>query len=719
MMRLTLSALALSAALAFPALAQETEAPALPAMLVADRVFVDGNDRLIATGHVEALQGSTRLVAERIVYDQSTGTLSIEGPIRVTENGTEVIITADQAELDQGLQNGLMMGARMVLDQQLQLASVQAHRVNGRYTQLSKVAVTSCQVCGANQTPLWQIRASRVIHDQEGQQLYFDHAQLRVLDIPIAYLPRLRLPDPTLKRARGVLTPSVHSSTLLGFGLKVPYFIPFGDHQDLTLTPFLATNSRSLEFRYRRAFHTGEIEVNGAVSRDEIQRDKTRGYLHAVGGFDIPSDFRLNFDLKTTTDDTYLDDYNIDEADRLASTLLVSRVRTNERISMDLRHFRSLRSDEDNETQPSILAGARYERRFAFSGLAGEFEFKGETQAIYRVSTLDVDGSDTDSDIDGRDLSRANAELSWSNRWTLPLGLRAGVSTHLWLDHFNIAQDSTAPSTVSSLTPGVAVELRWPFAGSFGGSGRTLIEPIVQYGWVGGERAQNPNEESTRVDFDEGNLLSLTRFPGPDRREHGQQLAAGLRWRHIGTDGWASSLTLGRVWHETADPAFSLSSGLQNTTSDWLVSGGLSAPFGLSLQARGLFGGSGASKAEARATWSNARLDLGASYLLQLQDPAEDRTQTQSEWSLDGSYRMTDHWTSSSLARYDIADQRLDRLGLGLQYQNECVQVEFKATRKYASSTLLEPSTDFNLTVALKGFSTGGSAKEYRRTCGS
>ena len=111
-------------------------------------------------------------VAERIVYDQSTGTLSIEGPIRVTENGTEVIITADQAELDQGLQNGLMMGARMVLDQQLQLASVQAHRVNGRYTQLSKVAVTSCQVCGANSTPLWQIRASRVVHDQEARQLY-------------------------------------------------------------------------------------------------------------------------------------------------------------------------------------------------------------------------------------------------------------------------------------------------------------------------------------------------------------------------------------------------------------------------------------------------------------------------------------------------------------------------------------------------------------------
>jgi len=43
--------------------------------------------------------------------------------------------------------------------------------------------------------------------------------------------------------------------------------------------------------------------------------------------------------------------------------------------------------------------------------------------------------------------------------------------------------------------------------------------------------------------------------------------------------------------------------------------------------------------------------------------------------------------------------------------------VNFSVSRRFASSTNLEPSTDFGLTVALKGFSTGGSAKEYRRSC--
>ena len=47
----------------------------------------------------------------------------------------------------------------MVLDQQLQLAAAQIDRVDGRYTQLTRAAATSCQVCAAIAAPLWQIRA--------------------------------------------------------------------------------------------------------------------------------------------------------------------------------------------------------------------------------------------------------------------------------------------------------------------------------------------------------------------------------------------------------------------------------------------------------------------------------------------------------------------------------------------------------------------------------
>ena len=62
-------------------------------------------------------------------------------------------------------------------------------------------------------------------------------------------------------------------------------------------------------------------------------------------------------------------------------------------------------------------------------------------------------------------------------------------------------------------------------------------------------------------------------------------------------------------------------------------------------------------------------------------------------------------------------DRRVDRAGLGLQYRNECIQVDFRVKRDYASSSVVEPSTDFDLTIALTGFGAGNSGKEYRRTC--
>ena len=113
-----------------------------------------------------------------------------------------------------------------------------------------------------------------------------------------------------------------------------------------------------------------------------------------------------------------------------------------------------------------------------------------------------------------------------------------------------------------------------------------LVEPIAQVGWIGGERSGVPNDESTRVEFDEGNLLSLSRFPAPDRRERGLIGAAGLRWMRQDPEGWRAALTLGRVWRDEVDTAFSRSSGQDSTASDWLIAGQFAHQNGLQLSAR-------------------------------------------------------------------------------------------------------------------------------------
>ncbi|MEP4639725.1 MAG: LPS-assembly protein LptD, partial [Yoonia sp.] len=88
------------------------------ATLVADNVSVEGNSRLIAQGNIEVFYDDTRLSARRIVYDQTGDQLTIDGPIFIQTADGE-ILTANRATLDPQLENGMLRGARLVLDQQL------------------------------------------------------------------------------------------------------------------------------------------------------------------------------------------------------------------------------------------------------------------------------------------------------------------------------------------------------------------------------------------------------------------------------------------------------------------------------------------------------------------------------------------------------------------------------------------------------------------------
>ncbi|MFP7672837.1 LPS-assembly protein LptD [Marivita sp. S0852] len=689
-------------------------------MLLADSVLVEqGGDTLVATGNVEAVHNGTRLTASSIIYDRANDTLDIQGPIRITQPTGE-ILTASAAQLDQGFRNGLLESARFVLDEQLQIASARAARVDGRYTAMSQIAATSCQVCGSDQPPLWAIRASRVVHDAQERQIYFDDAQLQIMGVPVFYLPRLRLPDPTLDRARGFLIPELKTSTLLGFGIKLPYFIPIGDHADLTLTPYLSPITRTLEGRYRQAFRTGDITVNAAISQDTLESGDLRGLFFAEGAFQLPRGFRLSFDIEAVSDDAYLNDYNSAfKKDRLDSALTLSNTTRNAFFSTGIIHYESLTDGENNATQPTIIGDLRYDRRFFPKRLGGEVRLGVAAHSHYRYSDNDVDGPDADTIVDGRDAARLNIGLSWRDRWTMPAGVRAGAVTEIWLDHFTVQQDAANEGDVTQFTPAASVELRWPLVKRTQTGARVLLEPIAQLGWIGGDRTDVPNDESTRVEFDEGNLLSLSRFPAADRRERGLIGAAGLRWMRQDPDGWRAALTLGRVWREDLDDAFSRSSGLDETASDWLVAGQFSHQTGIQLLARGLYDTQDTrfTKAEIRANLTQDQYSLGASYILLTTDPAEDRSDAQSQWRVSGRYNIDRQWTATGNTRYDIAEGQFLKAGIGAEYRNECVAVDFSVSRSFASSTNLEPSTDFGLTVALTGFSTGGSGKEYRRSC--
>ncbi len=688
--------------------APDADTAPMPSSLVADRVFITPERTLVAEGNVEAFQGDTRISASRITFDRENGKLSIDGPVRIDQGG-RITVLATGAEMDTGLQNGLISGARVVMDQQLQLAALQMARVDGRYSQLFKTAVTSCKVCEDGRPPLWQIRARKIIHDQQERQLYFEDAQFRILDVPVFYFPRFRLPDPTLDRARGFLVPSARITSKLGPGVKIPYFFPIGPHRDLTVEPYVSPKTRTLGFRYRQAYRAGRLNIEGAYTRDDLMPGEHRGYLFSDGWFELPHDFRLVFDIEAVSDDSYVNDYGLPDVDRLRSEIKLERIKRDDFFHVGLIHFESLRESDNEETLPTFVADAVWEKRFHPRGIGGELRTGLLFHTHHRRS---------DEDVIGRDVQRATADFNWRRNWVFGNGLRADWLMGVSADLFRIHQDSNYPGDILRTTPRAALKLAYPMMRTTAAGATHLIEPVVQVGWTDLHGGDVPVDESRFVEFDRGNLLSLSRFPAPDQREHRPTLVYGVNWSRYAPSGWQASATLGQVFRTTADPGFSVSSGLSGTSSDLLVAGQILTDQGLALTGRTLLDGDlGINKAEIRGDWFGDRLGLSSTYLWLGADSIEGREKAQSEFWFDGEYLIHTQWTARAHLRYDITDNQATRAGFGVVYRNECVTVDVSVQRRYTSSTSVVPTTDFGFTIALNGFSIDGNEDRYRRKC--
>lgn len=679
-----------------------------PALLVADQIFITPERQLVAEGNVEAYQGELRLRAQKITYDRESGTLDIEGPIRIDQGG-DITILASAAEMDSELQNGLLTGARLVFDQQLQLASLQMTRVGGRYTQLYKSAITSCRICANGETPLWQIRARKVTHDQLERQIYLEGAQLRIRDVPVFYFPYLRLPDPTLERATGFLIPSIRSTSQLGVGFKLPYFIRLGDSADLTLEPYLSPQTRTLGYRYRQVFRRGGLSLEGAHTRDDLIPSEDRGYLFALGNFDLGNDFRLEFDLKGVSDDAYLVDYGLPDYDRLRSSLSLDRINRNAAFASDLIYYKSLRDSESEDQIPTEIFDVAYEKRFFPGAVGGELRLGFWAHGHRRPSS---------EPVLGRDVGRVTADLEWLRDWSFANGLRADWKLGLSVDRFQNEDDNDFPAESTKSTPRAALTLRYPLLKRTESGATQYLEPIAQIGWANTTGEEVPVDESGSVEFDQGNLLALSRFPAPDAREEGLTAVVGLNWARFDASGWNAFATIGQVFRENADPRFTSSSGLSGQTSDLLLSGQLQTPVNLSLTARGLLNGSlDFSKFELRGDWRHERGTLAATYLWLESDARENRPQDVSEIWFDGSYQINPKWRTSARLRYNVKDSTATRAGLGAVYRNECLTVDLSVSRRNTSTETIEPTTDFGISIALNGFAVAAANKELRRSC--
>src|SRR6056297_935485 len=379
--RATLAA-ALAAAplgLSAPAAAQDIDTevdPDRPVALVADRLTYDSEARrLTASGNVEVYYGDRTLTADRITYDDATRRITAEGQI-VLRDQTGTTVFADAADLDVDLRDGLISGAESVIDAQSRIAAVEARRVDDRYNVLNKAVYSSCEVCEENPTPLWRIRARRVIHDEESRIIHYENAYFDVFGVPVLWTPYFSHPDPTVDRATGFLTPSVSSSgENYGYGLKTPFYWVIDEQTDATITPFFTTNDGIIgEVEVRRAFLTGNAVFRGSLGQSDFTgSNEVHGHVDTDGRFALGRGFDWGWDVKFASDDGYLRYFDFSNEDRLTSSIFLERYERRGFLDVSAVRFQSFRRNEPAGQIPVVLPDFRARRDFTDTLTGGTF----------------------------------------------------------------------------------------------------------------------------------------------------------------------------------------------------------------------------------------------------------------------------------------------------------------------------------------------------------
>lgn len=704
---LTLCAAALMAAL-WPMASAAQQAT----RLIADQLDISGGNTLIASGNVEVFSGTVRMSAQKITYDRAKNQVLVEGPI-LLDDGASITVLGDSADLRDDLRDGLIRSARVIIDRQMQVSAGALQRVDGRYNTMYRAAASSCQTCKGGQ-PLWEIRASRVVHDTLEQQMYFDNARLHVLGLPVAYFPRLRLADPTLKRATGFLVPKIEVTSTLGFSLKLPYFIAIGPDKDLLLTPSI-TNSgtRNLDLRYRQAFAKGSVNIDGAVNPATLQQGQVLGYVLATGNFTLPRGYALA--LRGETVNGVFSSYGLTEKDRFVTSVDISRASRDHFIKGRALGLYSVRASDNNITQPSQIADFERQQRLDL-GAWGEVNFALQANARQRASTNPLDGSDADTAADGRDVGGYGLRADWTKGSVLPFGIVAMGKVSLRADTYRVAQDAVYAGDYQRSITSFAGQLRWPWIKSGANGGVHTLEPIAQLVLAPSQAQRLFNDDSALVEFDEGNLFSLNRFPGSDRIETGSRANIGLTYTYAAPNGTRGQLALGRVISTSDQVQFAAASGLGQGKSDWLVAGQLDMNNRFGVTLRSLWTeGSTLRKMELRGAINTEKTGISMGYLFAPADVDEARSNTISEITLFASQKLSQRWNGSLSSRYDVVSNRLSTSGLAMVYNNECLQLDLSLSRSFASSTTVTPTTTFGLSVALLGF--GGQSAGVAEQC--
>ncbi|PKR91212.1 LPS-assembly protein LptD [Pleomorphomonas diazotrophica] len=708
-------------------------------MVEADTVAYDmDSDSVTATGRVVIYYLNHVVVADEVIVDRKSKRVTATGNVEITDPAGNVA-HGDRIDLDNDLATGVAEGLELVTSERIAFTARNATRSNDNVTVFNDGTFLPCVDCNGvkGKKPIWQIRANRILHKQKEQTIVFENATFEFLGMPLAWVPVLSQPDPSVKQKTGVLTPSIKSSNTLGYSVKVPYYVALDPSYGLTLTPTVYTRQGLLfsgEWRQRLKGGEYTITLSGIHQNDpdafagRAGDELWRGSVESVGNFTINKNWSWGWDLAVASDTTFMDNYDLEHGNSDVAVNKVYLTGVRDRNRFDMTAYGLFVQQEDSQTSPleqyhdlqekqayvyPVIDHKIYAKDPIWGGEASlATNFSNITRTRDDIYQIDSNGNGV---FDPGEATRVRAAAGTFDRLSIDAMWRrrmvdqtGGVTTpFLYFRGDAIFSDphnsSVLPETSSGLIvrgmPAAGLEYSYPVAMT-SSVGNQIIEPIAQLIVRPNELEATyiPNEDAQSLVFDANSLFDYDKFSGYDRVEGGTRANVGFRYSGSFKHGFGVSGTFGQSFQLAGVNSFAKAtqystgsySGLESDVSDYVAGLSLSTKTGFLASSGVRFDNQNfeVNRFDSQILGIGGPLTAALTYAFIRSQPDLGIEDDRSELQAAASLRLSENWRVFGSSRYDLIRDEFVRHALGLAYDAE----EFSISFSYSNDLTTNPS---------------------------
>lgn len=668
----------------------------------ADELQNDSADSVVtASGNVEIIRDDLTLKADKVVYNQETDHIAAEGNIILLEKSGNVIF-ADKIDLKEHMKSADVENIKVVLLDKTRLAARSFHKKADDSKILRQAVYTPCDSC-KGESPLWQIKAHKVLQNPTDQNIEYQNAFLEIKGVPVLYTPYFSHPDPSVKHRSGFLFPRFMSNNYLGAAVQPQYFWDISPQENITFNPIFSTDKDPVFAAIvNKYFYRGELSASGSIMQDNDDNKKdVRGNLFLYGRYEINDYWVADTDINYASDHNYLKDMSLPKKD---DSWLTSRVRLQ---AFDNRNYAAIEGyyydmlsyNLQDSNKPYVLPILSYENISTPDQYGAYVKTNLSTASVYH---------------DEDDAShRATMINSWNLPYTSPYGEKYRMVASVKSDLYYVSQylnsdDQSYTGTTGRVFPQLGLEWRLPFIKNTANTSQ-ILEPIVVAAFApdqDNKPEKIPNDDSRDVEITDVNVFDLDRYSGYDRNDTGSRISYGLNWSFYGKKWGRSALLLAQTYEFDKDDNLFNQPDDDSHFSDYVgrIYAAPSEFFDMNYRFKLDKDNYNITYSELGASLGNDTLRFYTSYILfpeaEVYSDYIDTHRKEIYTSITS--KITRNWAVDVFSRQDLINKHTISNGGGIIYEDECSRFAFHVEKDFSDNPEDENDVTYYFSFFLK-----------------